>query len=44
MKRALAASYRAAGQTDKAQAIEKEVGAAPAAAGPGGERTPRPLR
>ncbi|MEP7228467.1 MAG: tetratricopeptide repeat protein, partial [Gemmatimonadales bacterium] len=34
VKRALAASYRATGQTDQAQAIEKEVGAAPAAAGP----------
>ena len=34
VKRALAASYRATGQTDKAQAIEKEVGAPPAAAGP----------
>jgi tetratricopeptide (TPR) repeat protein len=33
VKRALATSYRAAGQTDKAQAIEKEVGAAPAAPG-----------
>jgi tetratricopeptide (TPR) repeat protein len=34
VKRALATSYRATGQTDKALAIEKEVGAAPAAAGP----------
>jgi tetratricopeptide (TPR) repeat protein len=34
VKRALAVSYRATGQNDKAQAIEKEVGAAPAAAGP----------
>jgi tetratricopeptide (TPR) repeat protein len=33
VKRALAASYRATGQVDKAQAIEKEVGAPPAAAG-----------
>jgi tetratricopeptide (TPR) repeat protein len=33
VKRALASSYRATGQTEKAQAIEKEVGAAPAAAG-----------
>ena len=33
VKRALATSYRAAGQTDKAQAIEKEVGAPPAAEG-----------
>jgi tetratricopeptide (TPR) repeat protein len=32
-KRALASSYRATGQTEKAQVIEKEVGAAPAAAG-----------
>jgi tetratricopeptide (TPR) repeat protein len=32
-KRALASSYRATGQNDKAQAIEKEVGAAPAGAG-----------
>jgi tetratricopeptide (TPR) repeat protein len=29
VKRALASSYRAAGQTEKAQALEKEVGAAP---------------
>ena len=34
VKRALASSYRSTGQIDKAQAIEKEVGAAPAAAGP----------
>jgi len=34
VKRALATSYRSTGQNDKAQAIEKEVGAAPAAAGP----------
>jgi tetratricopeptide (TPR) repeat protein len=33
VKRALASSYRATGQVDKAQAIEKEVGAAPPAAG-----------
>ena len=34
-KRALASSYRATGQTDKAAALEKEVGAAPGApAGP----------
>lgn len=33
VKRALASSYRATGQTDKAEALEKEVGAAPAAAG-----------
>jgi tetratricopeptide (TPR) repeat protein len=33
VKRALASSYRATGQTDKAAAIEKEVGAAPAGAG-----------
>jgi tetratricopeptide (TPR) repeat protein len=32
VKRALASSYRATGQTDKAVAIEKEVGAAPLAA------------
>jgi tetratricopeptide (TPR) repeat protein len=31
VKRALAGSYRAVGQTEKAQAIEKEVGVAPAA-------------
>jgi tetratricopeptide (TPR) repeat protein len=36
VQRALATSYRSTGQTDKAQAIEKEVGAAPAAAGPAG--------
>ena len=36
VKRALASSYRAIGQIDKAQAIEKEVGAAPAAATPAG--------
>lgn len=34
VKRALASSYRSTGQIEKAQAIEKEVGAAPAAAGP----------
>jgi tetratricopeptide (TPR) repeat protein len=34
VKRALATSYRATGQNDKAQAIEKEVGAAPVVAGP----------
>ena len=34
VKRALALSYRATGQNDKAQAIEKEVGAAPAGAAP----------
>lgn len=33
VKRAIALSYRATGQNDKAAAIEKEVGAAPAAAG-----------
>ncbi len=33
VKRALASSYRATGQNDKAKAIEDEVGAAPAAAG-----------
>lgn len=33
VKRALASSYRAAGQIDKAKVIEDEVGAAPAAAG-----------
>jgi tetratricopeptide (TPR) repeat protein len=36
VKRALATSYRSTGQNDKAQVIEKEVGAAPAAAGPAG--------
>jgi tetratricopeptide (TPR) repeat protein len=36
VKRALATSYRSTGQNDKALAIEKEVGAAPAAAGPAG--------
>ena len=36
VKRALASSYRSIGQNDKAQAIEKEVGAAPAAATPAG--------
>ena len=36
VKRALASSYRAVGQTDKAVAIEKEVGAGPPAAGAGG--------
>jgi tetratricopeptide (TPR) repeat protein len=35
VKRALATSYRATGQNDKAAAIEKEVGAPPAAAGAG---------
>lgn len=34
VKRALATSYRATGQNDKAAAIEKEVGAAPGGAGP----------
>jgi tetratricopeptide (TPR) repeat protein len=34
VKRALATSYRATGQNDKAQALEKEVGVAPPAAGP----------
>jgi tetratricopeptide (TPR) repeat protein len=33
VKRALASSYRATGQTDKAVALEKEVGAAPAPSG-----------
>ena len=33
VKRALASSYRATGQTEKAVAIEKEVGAGPATAG-----------
>jgi tetratricopeptide (TPR) repeat protein len=33
VKRALASSYRATGQNDKAAAIEKEVGAGPATAG-----------
>jgi tetratricopeptide (TPR) repeat protein len=33
VKRALASSYRATGQNDKAKAIEDEVGAAPVAAG-----------
>jgi tetratricopeptide (TPR) repeat protein len=33
VKRALATSYRATGQNDKAAALEKEVGAAPPAAG-----------
>lgn len=36
VKRALATSYRATGQNDKAAAIEKEVGAAPPAAGAAG--------
>jgi tetratricopeptide (TPR) repeat protein len=36
VKRALASAYRSTGQNDKAQAIEKEVGAAPASAGPAG--------
>jgi len=36
VKRALATSYRSTGQNDKAGAIEKEVGAAPAAASPAG--------
>lgn len=34
VKRALASSYRATGQNDKAQVLEREVGAPPAAAGP----------
>lgn len=34
VKRALATSYRATGQTEKAEALEKEVGAAPATGGP----------
>jgi tetratricopeptide (TPR) repeat protein len=34
VKRALAASYRATGQHDKAAVLEKEVGVAPAGAGP----------
>jgi tetratricopeptide (TPR) repeat protein len=34
VKRALASSYRVTGQTDKAQALEKEVGVAPRPAGP----------
>ena len=33
VKRALASSYRATGQNDKAEVLEKEVGAAPPAAG-----------
>ena len=36
VKRALATSYRATGQTDKAEAIEKEVGVAPPAASAAG--------
>lgn len=36
VKRALASSYRSIGQTEKAVAIEKEVGAGPPAAGPSG--------
>jgi tetratricopeptide (TPR) repeat protein len=36
VKRALASSYRATGQTDKAVVIEKEVGAGPPAATPAG--------
>jgi len=36
VKRALATSYRSIGQTDKAAAIEKEVGVDPAAASPAG--------
>ena len=36
VKRALATSYRSIGQTDKAAAIEKEVGIAPPAANPAG--------
>jgi len=36
VKRALASSYRAIGENDKAAAIEKEVGAAPPAAGAAG--------
>src|SRR3954464_3443781 len=35
VKRALAVSYRATGQNDKAAVLEKEVGVAPAAAGAG---------
>jgi len=35
-KRALAGLYRATGKVDKAKALEAEVGAAPAAASPGG--------
>jgi predicted Zn-dependent protease len=34
VKRALASSYRATGQNDKALAIEKEVGGGPATPGP----------
>jgi tetratricopeptide (TPR) repeat protein len=43
VKRALAGSYRATGQNDKAQALEKEVGAASATGGPpstGGATSP----
>jgi tetratricopeptide (TPR) repeat protein len=40
VKRALASSYRATGQNDKAKAIEDEVGAAPAAAGQPSARNP----
>jgi tetratricopeptide (TPR) repeat protein len=36
VKRALASSYRATGQTEKAEVIEKEVGAAPGGAGAAG--------
>jgi tetratricopeptide (TPR) repeat protein len=36
VKRALAVSYRATGQNDKAKAIEEEVGAAPAGPAPAG--------
>ena len=39
VKRALASSYRATGQNDKAEVIEKEVGVAPAAAGQPGAGT-----
>jgi tetratricopeptide (TPR) repeat protein len=39
VKRALASSYRATGQNDKAKALEAEVGVAPAAAGQGGAAT-----
>lgn len=40
VKRALASSYRATGQNDKAKAIEDEVGAAPAAPGAAAARSP----
>ena len=39
-KKALAALYRTTGKIDKAQALEKEVGAAPAGRGPAGRRGP----